>query len=271
MDQPSGIGAEFESEAFTHAGRTHDVFRAGSGPGVVVIHEVPGLHPGVVEFARRLIQVGYTVYLPSLFGRPGEDATTGAIVRSILRVCVAREFTLLADRTSPVVTWLRALGAKAHAECGGAGVGAVGMCLTGGFALAMAVEAAVLAPVVSQPVLPAPVNARARAALGLDRDDLTAIEERTRNGLCVLGLRFTNDSGCPAERFETLRNTLGDAFEGIEIDSSPGNPFGISSRAHSVLTVDLVDEPGQPTRAALDRVLTFLNERLHPRGTTRDA
>jgi dienelactone hydrolase len=271
MDQPSGIGGDFESVAFTHEGRTHDVFRAGSGPGVVVIHEVPGLHPGVVEFARRLTHAGYTVYLPSLFGRPGEDATTGAVVRSILRVCVAREFTLLADRTSPVASWLRALAARAHAECGGPGVGAVGMCLTGGFALAMAVEAAVLAPVVSQPALPAPTNAGKRAALGLDPGDLAAIQDRTRSGLCVLGLRFTNDRGCPAERFETLRNTLGDAFEGIEIDSSPGNPFGVSSRAHSVLTVDLVDEPGHPTRAALDRVLAFLNERLHPRETNSDA
>ncbi len=81
MDQPRGIGAEFETVAFTHGGRTHDVFRAGSGPGVVVIHEVPGLHPGVVEFARRLTNAGYTVYLPSLFGRPDEDATTGAVVR----------------------------------------------------------------------------------------------------------------------------------------------------------------------------------------------
>jgi len=271
MDQPSGIGAEFDTVAFTHEGRTHDVFRAGSGPGVVVIHEVPGLHPGVVEFARRLTAAGFTVYLPSLFGRPGEDATTGAVVRSILRVCVAREFTLLADRTSPVAGWLRALAARAHAECGGPGVGAVGMCLTGGFALAMAVDPAVRAPILSQPALPAPVNARRRAALGLDPADLTAVQEHARNGLCVLGLRFTDDMGCPAERFETLRRALGDAFEGIEIDSSPGNPFGIPTRAHSVLTVDLVDEPGHPTRAALDRVLTFLRDRLRRAQTDDDA
>lgn len=195
---------------------------------------------------------------------PAETPPPGAVVRSILRVCVAREFTLLADRTSPVASWLRALAVKAHAECGGPGVAAVGMCLTGGFALAIAVEAAVLAPVLSQPALPAPLNAGKRAALGLDPGDLTAVLERTDNGLCVLGLRFTNDKGCPAERFETLRNTLGDAFEGIEIDSSPGNPFGIPTRSHAVLTIDLVDEPGHPTRAALDRVLAFLNERLHP-------
>jgi dienelactone hydrolase len=264
MNDPPGIGAEFDTTTFTHEGRTHHVFRAGSGPAVVVIHEVPGLHPGVIESARRLVDAGFTVYLPSLFGRPGEEPTTGAIVRSILRICVSREFAVLADRTSPVASWLRALAAKAHRECGGPGVGAIGMCLTGGFVLAMAVEPDVLAPVVSQPGLPAPLTARKRAALGLDPDDLAAIRDRAQNGLCVLGLRFSNDKGCPAERFQTLRSTLGDAFEDIEIDSSPGNPFAIPARAHAVLTVDLVDEPGHPTRDALNRVLAFLDERLHP-------
>jgi len=271
MNRPRRIGPEFETSTFTHQGRTHEVFRAGTGPGVVVVHEVPGLHPGVIEFGRRLVDAGYTVYMPSLFGRPGEDPTTGAVVRSIVRVCIAREFSMLADRTSPVASWLRALATKAHTECGGPGVGAIGMCLTGGFALAMAVEPAVLAPVVSQPVLPAPLTARKRAALGLDPGDLAAVRDRARHGLCVLGLRFSNDKGCPAERFETLRRALGDAFQGIEIDSSPGNPFAIPTRAHAVLTVDLVDEPGHPTRAALDRALAFLDEQLRPPGSIEDA
>jgi dienelactone hydrolase len=271
MAEATRVGREFRAETFTHQGRAHDVFRAGAGPGVVVVHEIPGLHPGVVDFGRRLIDSGYTVYLPSLFGRPGAALTTGATVRSILRVCIAREFTFLADRTSPVATWLCALAAKAHTECGGPGVGAVGMCLTGGFALAMAVEPSVLAPVLSQPGLPAPLTARKRAALGLDAGDLAAITNRAQHGLRVLGLRFSNDRGCPAERFETLRSCLAEAFEGIEIDSSPGNPHGISRRAHAVLTVELVDRPGHPTRAALDRVIAFLDEQLRPASPSDNA
>ncbi len=254
----------FDLATFTHEGRTHDVYRAGSGPAVVVVHEMPGLHPGVVEFGQRLVDAGYTVYLPSLFGRPGEPFGTGPMLRATLRVCVAREFALLADRTSPVATWLRALAAKAHGECGGPGVGAVGMCFTGGFALAMAVEPAVVAPVASQPSLPTPLTARKRAAVGLDDADLTRVKERARQGLCVLGLRFTRDKACPAERFETLRRELAEGFEGIEVDSSPGNAYGIPERAHSVLTADLVDQPGHPTRAALDRVMAFLSDRLRP-------
>ena len=263
MAGESGLDG-FESSAFEHGGRSHGVFTAGTGPAVVVVHEVPGIHPGVLDFANRLIAAGYRVYLPSLFGRPGAAATTGATVRSIARICISREFVVLTDRTSPVVSWLRALAARAHAECGGPGVGAVGMCLTGGFALAMAVEPAVLAPVLSQPGLPAPVSKTKRAALGLDPPDLVTVKQRTGQGLCVLGLRFTADKGCPAERFATLRRELGAAFEGIEIDSSPGNPDGIRPSAHAVLTVELVDEPGHPTRAALDRVMDFLQQRLQP-------
>jgi dienelactone hydrolase len=254
----------FDATTFAHQGREYDVYRSGSGPAVVVIHEIPGLHPGVTAFGRRLVDAGYRVYLPSLFGRPGAAVSVRASLRSITRVCVSREFAILADRTSPVATWLRALATHAHAECGGPGVGAIGMCFTGGFALAMAVEPAVLAPVLSQPGLPAPINARHRAAFGLDPGDLAAIKQRTQEGLCLLGLRFSADKGSPAERFAALRRELGEAFEAIEIDSSPGNPHGIPHRAHSVLTIELVDKPGHPTREALDRVMAFLAERLAP-------
>lgn len=254
----------FEDFGFEHGGLAHRVFKAGSGPAIVVIPEIPGIHPGVIEFAQRLIDDGYTVYLPSLFGRPGKEPTGSEIGRSFSRACVAREFAAFADRTSPVAHWLRALATRAHNECGGPGVGAIGMCFTGGFALAMAVDPAVLAPVMSQPSLPLPVSAGRRRGIGLDPLDVTAVKQRTANGLCLLGLRFTGDKACPPERFQTLRETFGDAFEGIEIDSSKGNPHGIKPRAHSVLTVDLVDQPGHPTRAALDRVKEFLDAQLRP-------
>jgi dienelactone hydrolase len=252
----------FDVTTFSHGGRTHEVYLAGTGPAVIVIHEMPGLHPGTIAFGQRLVDVGYRVYLPSLFGRPGKPFSGSELGRSLWQVCVSREFVLLADRTIPVASWLRALAAQAHSECGGPGVGAVGMCFTGGFALAMAVEPAVLAPVLSQPGLPMPLTARKRAALGLDPADLASVEARTKEGLCVLGLRFSADRGSPPERFATLRRKLGDGFEAIEIDSSPGNPHGIRKSAHAVLTEELVDTPGHPTRAALDRVMAFLAERL---------
>lgn len=265
--RPGGVPAAlagFTESSFSHAGIRHQVFRAGSGPAVVLIHEIPGLHRGVVDLARRLVARGFTVYLPSLFGRNGTEPGEG-FAGAITRVCVSREFRLLADRSSPVTGWLRALAVQAHAECGGPGVGAIGMCLTGSFALAMALEPSVLAPVLSQPALPAPLSTRRRAAVGLAPGELSRLKARAaEEGLDVLGLRFSNDRGCPAERFATLRRELGDRFEGIEIDSSPGNAHGIRAGAHCVLTVDLVDRPGHPTRAALDRTLDFIAERLLP-------
>src|SRR6185312_5301791 len=182
----------FDVSTFTHGGRTHEVYTAGTGSAVVVVHEMPGLHPGVTKFGQRLVDAGYRVYPPSLFGRPGAPFGGGEMLRTLRQVCVSREFHLLADRTPPVVTWLRALAAQAHTECGGPGVGAVGMCFTGGYALAMAVEPAVLAPVLSQPGIPAPLTSRKRSALGLDPADLASVKTRTSDGLCVLGLRFSD-------------------------------------------------------------------------------
>jgi dienelactone hydrolase len=254
----------FERFPFTHDDRTRDVYRAGTGPAVIVLHEMPGLHPGVIDFGRRLLDQGYTVYMPSLFGRVNAEKTGRELLRSLARACVSREFHLLADRTSPVISWLRVLAAQAHDDCGGPGVGTVGMCFTGGFALAMAVEPAVLAPVLSQPGVPVGLGERRKAALGLDVTDVTALKQRREAGLCAMGLRFTADRTAPGERFKTLERMFGKNFISIEIDSSPGNEHGIPAVAHSVLTTDLVDEPGHPTRKALDDVLVFLAERLKP-------
>ena len=104
-----------------------------------------------------------------------------------------------------------------------------------------------------------------REALHLSATDLEVVKKRARQGCGVLGLRFSADPMCPPERFATLRRELGDeGFEAIEIDSSPGNPHGIARTAHSVVTKDLVDEAGHPTREALERVLSVFRERLLP-------
>lgn len=250
---------------FSQHGTTHPVYQAGSGPAVVVITEIPGITPTVLAFARRVADLGCTVYVPSLFGTPGRGADRMRVLAMFPRACVSREFTLLArGKASPVTSWLRALAKRAHEECGGPGVGAVGMCFTGGFALAMAVDRRMLAPVVAQPSLPLAIGAARRDDLGLDTASLARVKERCANeGLCVLGVRFTDDPLSPAERFARLRRELGDGFIGVEIPSSSvPTGHGLSGAPHSVLTEDLVDEPGHPTRDALDQVLQFLRDRL---------
>ena len=254
---------DFTERSFTHDGTTHLVFGAGTGPAVIVIHEMPGITPPVADFARRVRDAGFSVRMPSLFGEPGRPMSPGYVVKSLSQGCVAKEFVTLAlDRTSPAIGWLRALAADAHQECGGPGVGAVGMCFTGGFALGMMIDDVMVAPVLSQPSLPFPVSPARRRALGISNDDLERVKARTQQGACIMGLRFTKDPAVPRDRFETLRRELGDAFIAVEIDSSKGNHHGIPRAAHSVLTEHFVDEPDHPTREALDRVLAFFKERL---------
>jgi len=254
----------FEMKPFTSStGRTRDVYRTGTGPAVIVIHEIPGITPLVAEFGRKIAANGMTAVLPNLFGTAGRPVSIPYVLSSFARVCVRREFTLLAlNKTSPIVNYLRELASHEHEEHGGPGVGAVGMCLTGGFALAMCVEPSVVAPVMSQPGLPLPTNPEHRRALGLSDADLAVVQRRTTEELCVMGLRFSGDSKSPAERFTRLRELLGDKFMGVEIDSSPGNPWGYKKSAHSVLTEDYSDEPTSPTRQALDGVIEFLTSRL---------
>ncbi len=253
----------FNIQSFEHAGARRDVYRRGTGHGVVIMHEIPGITPEVAGFGRRVADAGFSVYMPHLFGDPGREFSVPYMMGQMARACISREFSVLARHaSSPITDWLRALCRHAHAECGGPGVGAIGMCLTGNFALSLMVDESVMAPVLSQPSLPFGVSARHGAALHLTPEALVRVKERASSGCPVLGLRFTGDPLCRKARFDTLRRELGDGFEAIEIDSSPGNPHGIPRTAHSVVTKDFVDESGHPTRAALERVLSFFQQQL---------
>jgi dienelactone hydrolase len=212
---------------------------------VIVIHEIPGITAAVIAFAEEVVARGFTVVLPSLFGRPEAASTVRESLRSIAGVCVSREFTLFAlQRTSRVATWLQSLARELHAELGGPGVGAVGMCLTGGFALAMLADAPVAAPVVAQPASPAPVGKARRADLGLSPADLASVKTKVAAGCQVLGLRYEGDPAV-GTRFDTLRRELGDNFIAVEF---PG-------RQHATLTEHRQQE-------GVDRVLAFLEEKL---------
>ncbi len=182
----------------------------------------------------------------------------------MVQACVSREFTIFArGKNSPVTEWLRALARHEHAACGGPGVGVVGMCFTGGFALAMMADESVLAPVLSQPSLPYGKKPATRSDLGIDDATLARVKERCEvEDLCVLGLRFSGDDLAPQERFVRLKEELGDHFECVVIPSGPDNPDGIAKNAHSVLTEHLVDRPGHPTHDALQRVIELLDTRL---------
>ncbi|NND74736.1 MAG: dienelactone hydrolase [Ilumatobacter sp.] len=244
----TGVLAGWTPGEFTAAGMTFPTFRRGDGPAVIVIHEIPGVTPLVTAFANDVVARGFTVVMPSLVGTPGKAPNRLYEFTSLAKICISREFATLAmNKTSPVVAWLRALARNVHAEVGGPGVGAVGMCFSGGFALGMMVDELMVAPVLSQPSLPLPVGSSRGANIGLSPDDEAAVVERASHGCQVLGLRFTDDTFV-GDRFSTLRDRLGDAFIAVELPSA-------KKTDHSVLTE-------QRDEASVQRVLDFFAEKL---------
>jgi dienelactone hydrolase len=239
----------FEVSEFTEGDMTHSVYVRGSGPGVLLMHELPGMVPQCVDLATFIAGKGFTVFMPLLFGEPGAPPATA---RLTLRVCVSREFHCFAhNQSSPITRWLRALCVRRiRPECPGNGIGAIGMCFTGGFVLSLFVDDMMLAPVICQPGLPFPsLKPGARAALGVSSTDL---DEAGASRAPILGLRFEGDTICPRERFETLRKRFGSRFEAHEL---PGTD-------HSVLTLSFVNEPTHATFKARERVVAFLRDRL---------
>ncbi len=257
---------DFAAREITLEGATKRVYVAGSGPAVIVMHEMPGISPQVARFARWVRDAGFTVFMPSLFGRDGAvpGGEEGAAV--FQRACISAEFHALAgNKTSPVTLWLRALARLAHQECGGPGVGAIGMCFTGNFALTMMLEPSMLAPVLAQPSLPL----KDPAGLEIATEDLAAVRERLdRDDLTVLAYRFAGDKICRAERFAAYAAALGDRFVARELPDSAANtdvsPFFAKfvNYPHSVVTQHLIDAAGQPTIAARDEILAFFAQRL---------
>lgn len=239
---------DWSRSKFSNDGVTHETFRKGSGPVVIIVHEIPGITPAVEKFANEVVAAGFTVVMPLLVGNFGESPSGKYMASSAAKVCISREFTTMAlNKTSPIISWLRALAKYLHAETGGKGVGAVGMCFSGGFALGMMVDDIVVAPVLSQPSLPFAVGVKRSADLNLSPQDATRVAQRAADGCQVLGLRFTGDK-LVGTRFAELHKLLGDAFIAVEFEST-------AKSDHSVLTE-------QRKELGVQRVIDFLKLKL---------
>ena len=265
---------DFIRREITLDSATKAVYVAGTGPAVIVMTEMPGISPHVARFARWVRDAGFTVYMPSMFGRDGAvpDAEEGKAV--FQRACVSAEFRAFAgNASSPVTQWLRALARLAHAECGGPGVGAIGMCFTGNFALTMMLEPAVLAPVLSQPSLPLDNP----GGIEISAEEIAQVRQRLeREDLTVMAYRFEGDRFCRAQRFAAYADALGDRFVARVLPDSAANTRDLPSffsqvvaSPHSVVTAHLIDEAGQPTIAARDEILSFFARRLGVRDQAR--
>ena len=202
--------------------------------------------------------------MPSLIGEPGKKFGNAYAAKSMAKMCISKEFNRFAlGKEAPIANWLRALARHAHEVCGGPGVGAIGMCFSGGFALAMMADESVIAPVLSQPSMPLRRSKKFGYDIDVNKDDIPQIKEHMEaHDICLLALRFSGDVLVPGDRFKFLKDTFGDRFEGVTIDSSSGNPFGNKATAHSVLTKDFVDEKDHPTYQALEKVLALFEKQL---------
>lgn len=252
---------DFQVLTLTLLGKTKKVYVAGSGPAVIVMAEMPGISPHVARFARWVRDAGFTVYMPHLFGDDGAVPNPLSSIATIARACISAEFRAFsANASSPLTQWLRALSALAHSECGGKGVGAIGMCFTGNFALSMMLEKAVIAPVLMQPSLPL----QDAAGLHISPAELATVKARMQEqDLTVLAYRFAGDKFCKAQRFAAYEKALDDRFCPRVLPDSAANPNTPMSNPHSVVTLHLIDEEGEPTRAARDEILEFFKLRLN--------
>lgn len=251
--------SDFENRSLTFLDKTREVYVAGSGPGVIVMSEMPGITQLVANFARMVRDAGFTVWMPHMFGEAGRPPSGFYTLGSMAKACISREFhAFSANKSSPIVDWLRALAKHAHEKSGGKGVGAIGMCFTGNFALNLMLEPSVLAPVLSQPSLPL----LQKGGLHIGPKELRCIKNRLEEeDLTVLGFCFEGDGFCQKERFEEYSDALGDRFVGTTLPAGTARQ-GTGMSPHSVVTMHLIDEEGQPTRRAVDEILSFYNQRL---------
>ena len=272
----------FEKFDFEHGGISHPVYHAGSGPPVLLVHELPGFLAETKVLAERLHDAGFHVFAPVFLGKPGQNFSGLKTLGYTLLLCIRREFRLLAKNADgPFLDWLRALSADAAARSGHAKVGLIGMCLTGNYAISLIAEAHVGGAVSCQPSLPL----FRKKALGLDR--LDAVKARADSlateagGPSVLAYRFEDDTICPHVKVKGIADAMPEAVRAVEL---PG-------KGHSTLTIDLAvsaadvpDPPdwtakvptetgffeakdvwgpdGEPTHHTLIEVMAFLKARL---------
>lgn len=234
-----------------------DVYSCGTGPGVIVMHELYGATPQLFRFAYRIASAGFSVYVPILFGQPNRPGTGLYAAQQAAAVCISREFAVFAaNQSSPVTVWLRALARIVSGLHGGRGIGAIGLCLTGNFALSMMIDPQTIAPVVCEPALPFAVLPGGRRALHLSTGDVAAIRARSASGQKILAFRFDGDRISPAERYDNLAQTFGAALMGN------GRLKPTCPNAHAVFTDHYDDSSGSSTRGALDDLVRFLRASL---------
>ena len=228
---------------------------------VILMHELPSITPQVMYFARVITGAGFKVYLPSFLGRPGKVPNLIDQGWAVTQACVRSEFGALVsgDQTRRAVKWVRALAQTASGGRPGS-VGVIGLCLTGGFALAAAVDPAVGAAMACEPSLPVKHDSH----IDLSPENQRALRARLdQDAVGALVYRFEGDVLSPCPRLRRYGETLGPRLRSRCIPDTAADPeFKSRYDHHSVMTNHLLEGPGSLTQAARDELIAVLQWRL---------
>lgn len=244
---------DFSAEVAVGTLITRSVLRAPRlGPSVIVIHEATGLTERTLGIAERLAGVGLTPVLPVLAGRPIPGRLESAQI--FKTICTAALFGAWSSRApASIVSWLDALAEHEYDLSRRRPVGVIGMCFSGGYALAMALRPQIGAAVASQPAFPVAIPGR-RRRLGIRPGDVAELSKRTGLGASVRALRFQCDPLSPAARQRELHDSLPRA----DIVTIPTrNPLN-----HSVLAKGVTAPPQSRLASELIATVEFLRRRL---------
>jgi dienelactone hydrolase len=230
---------------------THNVYSRGSGPVVVIIQELPGIGQETLALADKFVNDGYKVFLPHLFGPLGK---TSGLPNFIRVFCMRKEFAIFEkNKSSPIVDWLKALCQEIRKTESVEGVGVIGMCLTGNFAISLMADDSVLAGVASQPALPL----KGPNLLHMSEEEVASTKARLSKVGPMKAYRFEEDHMCKQEKFETIDKIFNSGDTNcVDLKVLPG-------KGHSVLTLHFVDEDGHPTKNALNEILDYFKSKLH--------
>ena len=244
----------FEQRQFSFAlsnGDTvrHDIYEKGHGPVIVILQELPGICPDTLKFVDKIVAAGFKVVVPHLFGPLGKFA----IGRNVVRLfCVRKEINIFArNQTSPVVEWLKALCRNARERHGVSGVGVIGMCLTGNFAISLMADDSVLASVASQPSLPM----FSQGSLHMSDDDIALASERLDRHGPMLAYKFESDKLCTQAKFDAIDTAFNQGRQRVKLTKIPGNK-------HALLTAHFIEGENSPTQQVLDEITQYFSEKL---------